>query len=434
MDSSTLAFIVGTTLGAVGAWLVARTVAVREGQRAAQLERELAEARREQAEAAVRAAELRKALEADQEKLRWVERAEQALRESFQALAAEALRTNAESLAGRVLDQLQRVLAEARGDWQAERERVGRLVEPLGQALAELDREIKAVEQKREGAYHGLQEQLRQLAEAQAGLQSATFSLNQALKSTATRGRWGEYQLRRIVELAGLMEHVDFSEQVTVEAGRPDLVVHLPNGGVIPVDAKAPMQAYLEAVETGGAADRAARLDAHVRALKQHVQQLAAKRYWEQLGRAVDVTVMFVPNEAALSAAFERDPGLLEFAIQQRVLLASPITLLGLLKAVAYGWQQHRIAESARAFADQGRQVYERLRTFLQSFAELGRRLDSAAKHYNEASGALERRVLPAARRLGELGAATDPLPEPPRVERELRVLPEAAGAPDGQA
>lgn len=416
-----LTFIVGFVLGGLAVGVMARAVFVREGRRVGALEREVAEARQARTEAAVQLAELRKAHEADQEKLRWVERAEQVLRESFAALAAEALKGNAEALLRHAGDQLRGVLAEARGDWQAERERVGKLVEPLGKALDMLDQEIRAVEQRREGAYQGLQEQLRQLAQAHTELQTATLSLNQALKSTATRGRWGEYQLRRIVEMAGLVEHVDFSEQVAVEAGRPDLVVHLPNGGSIPVDAKAPMQAYLEGVEAGEPM-RTARLDAHVRALKQHVQQLSGKRYWEQLGGAADLTVMFVPNEAALGAAFERDPGLLEFAIQERVLLTSPITLLGLLKAVAYGWQQHQIAESARAIADQGRQVHERLRSFVQHFTELGKRLDSAAKYYNEASGVLERRVLPAARRLGEMGTARDVLPEPPVVERALQV------------
>jgi len=378
-----LGFVAGGVLGGAAAWFIVRAFSGREAGRAG--------------------------------------RAEQVLRESFAALAAEALKSNSEVLLRHVRDQLHGVLAEARGDWQVERERVGRLVEPLGKALEALDREIRAVEQRREGAYQGLQEQLRQLAQAHTELQTATLSLNQALKSTATRGRWGEYQLRRIVELAGLVEHVDFSEQVAVETGRPDLVVHLPNGGSIPVDAKAPMQAYLEAAESGESG-RTDRLDAHVRALKQHIQQLSGKRYWEQLGGSVDLTVMFIPNEAALGAAFERDPGLLEFAVQQRVLLTSPITLLGLLKAVAYGWQQHQIAESARVIAEQGRQVHERLRSFLQHFTELGKRLDSAAKYYNEASGTLERRVLPAARRLGEMGTAREALPEPPAIERALQV------------
>jgi DNA recombination protein RmuC len=418
-----LTFVAGFILGGVAVWAIARAFADREAQRAGRLEREIAELRQVHANASERLVELRAVAEANQERLRWVERAEQVMRESFQALAAETLKCNADSLLGRVADQLHGVLAEARGDWQAERERVGRLTEPLGKALEELDREIRAVEQRREGAYQGLQEQLRQLAQAHTALQTATLSLSQALKSTATRGRWGEYQLRRIVELAGMLEHVDFSEQVAVEAGRPDLVVRLPNGGVIPVDAKAPMQAYLEAAEAAEPG-RAARLDAHVKALKQHVQQLAGKRYWEQFGRSAELTVMFVPNEAALGAAFERDPGLLDFAIQQRVLLTSPITLLGLLKAVAYGWQQHQIAESARAIAEQGRQLHERLRSFLQNFAELGKRLDSAAKYYNEASGSLERRVLPAARRLGEMGTTGEGLPEIHPIERELQVLP----------
>jgi len=422
-----LMFVWGFALGGLAVWFIVRTFSAKEVQRAGRLEQELAALRQVHADASVQLAELRKVAEADQEKLRWVERAERAMRDSFQALAAETLRSNADSLLGRVADQLHSVLAEARGDWQAERERVGKLVEPLAKALEVLDQEIRVVEQRREGAYQGLQEQLRQLAQAHTDLQTATLSLNQALKSTATRGRWGEYQLRRIVELAGMLEHVDFSEQVTVEAGRPDLVVHLPNGGIIPVDAKAPMQAYLEAAEAAEPG-RTARLDAHVKALKQHVQQLAGKRYWEQFGRSAELTVMFVPNEAAVGTAFERDPELLDFAIQQRVLLASPITLLGLLKAVAYGWQQHQIAESARAIAEQGRQLHERLRSFLQNFAELGKRLDSAAKYYNEASGALERRVLPAARRLGEMGTASEALPEIHAIERELQVLPSDHG------
>jgi len=424
-----MGFVAGMALGGLAVWFIVRSFSAREAQRAWRLEQDLTELRQVNAHVSVQLAELRKAAEVEREKLGWVEQTEQLMRERFKSLAAETLESSTDVLLGRVGDQLHAVLAEARGDWTAERERVGRLVEPLGRALEELDREIRALEQRREGAYQGLQEQLRQLGQAHTDLRAATLSLSQALKSTATRGRWGEYQLRRVVELAGMLEHVDFSEQVAVEGGRPDIVIRLPNGGAIPVDAKAPMQAYLEAAETVEPV-RAARLDAHVRALKQHVQQLGSKRYWEQFGGSAELTVMFVPNEAALGAAFEREPGLLDFAIQQRVLLTSPITLLGLLKAVAYGWQQQRIAEGVRAIAERGRQLHERLRAFLQDFTELGKRLDSAAKYYNEASGALERRVLPAARRLEEMGTAGEPLPSVRLIERRLHgIPPDAVGA-----
>lgn len=423
MLDAAVAFIGGFALGVLVVWFVGRPMIDREAQRAGRLENELAALRQEHTHVTIQLAELRKVAEATQEKAAWIERSEQVLRERFQALAAEALHSSTDLLLGRVGDQLRGVLAEARGDWQAERERIGKMVEPLGKALEELDQEIRAVEQRREGAYQGLQEQLRQLAQAHGDLQTATLSLNAALKSTATRGRWGEYQLRRIVELAGMVEHVDFSEQVAVEGGRPDIIIHLPNGGAIAVDAKAPMQAYLEATEAAEPT-RTSRLDAHVKALKNHIQQLGGKRYWEQFGGSAELTVMFVPNEAALGAAFERDAGLLDFAIQQGVLITSPITLLGLLKAVAHGWQQQRIAEDARAIADLGRQLYERLRAFLQVFTELGKRLDSAVKYYNEASGSLERRVLTAARRLGEVRMAGEPLPSAPLIERSLHGIP----------
>lgn len=418
-----LAFVSGFVLGGLAVWSIVRTYSDREARRASQLEQEISELRRTHADVLVQLTEVRKTAEADQEKLRWIQQSDQIMRERFQALAAEVLRANSDLLLGRVNDQLRSVLEEARGDWQTGRFQLAKLVEPLGKALEQMEGEIRLLEQKREGAYQGLQEQLRQLAQTHADLQTATLSLNHALKSTATRARWGEFQLRRIVELAGMQNHIDFTEQVAVDGGRPDLIVHLPGGGVIPVDAKAPMQAYLEAIDASEPV-RGARLDAHVKALKQHVQQLASKRYWEQFGRSAELTVMFVPNEAALGAAFERDPGLLDFAVQQRILLTSPITLLGLLKAVAYGWQQHRITENARAIAEQGRQLHERLRSFLQNFTELGKRLDSAAKYYNEAAGALDRRVLPAARRLGEMGTAGEPFPEVHTVERQLHVLP----------
>jgi DNA recombination protein RmuC len=401
--------------------LEAKARAEQDAQRVPHLEAAIAGLTQTNSDLQVRLAEFTRELTGEQEKAQWVARAQESMREAFQALAAQTLQSNAEGFLQRAREHLDTLLAQIRGDWGAHRQDLARLVEPLEESLRALDAQVRDLEQKRAGAYQSVQEQLRQLGETHRQLETTTITLAQALKSSGVRGRWGEVQLRRVVELAGLVEHVDFEEQASTETGRPDMIVHLPHDSLLPVDAKAPMQAYLEAMEAPEA-DRGAKLDMHVRALRQHVQTLASRRYWQQFERAPELVVMFVPNDACVAAAFERAPDLLDFAMQNRVLPTTPITLLALLKAVAYGWQQQRIAENAREIAEQGKQLHERLRAFVTHLADLGRRLDRVVDTYNDAVGSLESRVMPAARRFREMGAPGEELPALAPVDRRSRV------------
>lgn len=227
-----------------------------------------------------------------------------------------------------------------------------------------MDKQVRELEQKREGAYQSLEKHLGQLGQAQTQLRDTTVTLAQALKSSTVRGRWGELQLRRVLELAGMTSHVDFDEQVTTDEGRPDVIVHLPNQGILPVDAKTPMTAYLAAIEADEK-EQQAKLAAHAQAMRNRIQELGRKQYWDQFERAPEMVIMFVPSEACLSAAFEQDPALLEFGMGKHVLITTPFTLLALLRAVAYGWQQQQITENVREIAKQGQELYERVIKFL---------------------------------------------------------------------
>ena len=389
----------------------AKARAEQQADRVPGLEAELKDARAAHQRVELQAASLTKEREADAEKLRWVEQAEGRLREVFEALASRSLQDNTEGFLKHAREQMGRLLTEVRGDWGTHKEELRNLVEPLGKTVHELDRQVQQMEQKREGAYQGLQEQLRQLG-----------PLVQALRAAPdARGRWGELQLRRVVEMADLVAHVDFEEQASTGEGRPDMIVHLPNQGILPVDSKTPMLAYLEALEDGEGSTRDTRLKEHATAIRGRIRELSQKRYWEQFERAPEVVVMFVPNDACLSAAFEKDPDLLEYAMQQQVLPTTPVTLLALLKTVAYGWQQHKVAENAREIAKQGRELHDRLGKFVEHFQRTGSGLDNAVKAYNEAVGSLESRLFPAARRLKEMGAASADVPLPANVDRALR-------------
>ena len=392
-------FAVGLTLGALAGWAMTR---LRLGERLI-LERSR--------------------LHAEREKLQWVDDAQSALREAFSSLAGDALASNAEQFMERARDQLAQLGTRLEGDLGTHTERVKALVDPLQKALTQLDSEVRQLEQRREGAYRGLEEHLRTLGEAQGRLRDTTLKLEGAMRSSTARGRWGELQLRRVVELSGMQKHVDFVEQeATGDAGRPDMIVHLPNGGELPVDAKAPAAAYLEAVEAEGDV-RAQRLQEHAKALRQRIQDLARKQYWAQFERAPEAVVMFVPLESALSAAFEADPELFEFGMQRRVLIASPVTLVALLRAAAFGWQQYQITENARAIAKQGAELYDRLLRVLQPVVDMGTHLGRTVDQYNKSVGSLESRLLPAVRRFRELAAQSEEPPDMPPVDREPRQL-----------
>jgi len=377
--------------------------------------------------AQIQLAQLQAERRADQEKLAWMQQSEAKLREAFDSLAGRALQTTSDELLRRARDQGDSLMRKVEGDLALNRSEMHGLVDPLRANLLALDAHLRDLEQKREGAYSGLQEQVRQLASAQTDLQSTTLTLAQALKSGSVRGRWGEVTLRRVVELADLVRHVDFDEQSSGDLGRPDMIVHLSNQGVVPVDAKVPLNAYLESIEARDEETRRAKLAEHARAMKARVRELGQRRYWEQFERTPDFVVMFVPNEACLGAAFESDPALLEEAIQQHVLVASPVTLLALLKSVAYGWQQAQVADNARAIALLGQEVYKRLETFIDHLADVGKSLNRAAEAYNQAIGSLERRLLPSARRLHEAGVSSSAI-EPPAAIEARATLPGPPG------
>jgi DNA recombination protein RmuC len=295
------------------------------------------------------------------------------------------------------------------------------IVEPLDKNLTTLGDRVRELEQKREGAYQGLQEQLRELATTQKQLQTTTLTLGEALKSSTARGRWGELQLRRVVELAGMKEHVDFDEQLTTEEGRPDMVIYLPNGGSLPLDSKAPMAAYLEAFQIDDERQRQAKLDEHVKAMRNRIKELSRRRYTGKGEQPAPFVVMFVPNETSVAAAFERDPRLLDDALELHILIATPVTLLAMLLSVGYSWQQVQLLENAKQIADEAKTLYERLTKFTDHLAGVGTSLSSAISAYNSAVGSLEHRLLPSARRVQELGVNVPDLPELAPIDQAPR-------------
>jgi len=361
-----------------------------------------------------RLARLEAALRAEREKTEWTEEAKDTLAQAFQLLAAKNLEAaNAElfKAAKTLFSDIDRELSSRLSHHTTE---VKSLTEPLGDALRRLEAAFREIEREREGAYRALREQIEQLRQEQRALRETTAGLKAALKSERSRGQWGELQLRRVVELAGMASHVDFELQKTTEKGRPDLLVYLPEGGVIPVDAKAPMSAFLEALEAKDPALREKKLKEHARALQKRVEELAQKAYWKAFDPAPELVVAFVPSEAALQAALEADPDLLDRALAQNVLLASPVTLLALLKSVAYGWRQHALGQEARKVAEAARLVLKRLGPFQGHLGELGKKLEASVAAYNRAVASYHKRIQPLADRLAErLGEA---LPEPPEV------------------
>ncbi len=327
-----------------------------------------------------------------------LEQARSQLTETFKALSADTLRDTQTSFLTLADERL-------RGREQA----IDALVNPLKDALLRIESQAQQLETKREGAYATLEQQLHTLRTTSDDLRRETLNLVTALRGSQARGRWGELTLRRVVELAGLAAHCDFDEQVTLKtsggAMRPDMVVHLPGDRDVVVDAKVPLAAYLDAMDTTRPEDRNSALMRHAAQMRQHMNTLGGKAYWSQFATSLDLVVMFVPGESFVAAAVEQDPALIEDAMSQRVVLATPTTLITLLHAIAYGWKQQRLASSAVEIRDLGRDLYERLRTLAGHVDRVGVTLGQSVRAYNDAVGSLEARVLPKAREFRDLGA-----------------------------
>ncbi|MGO9466540.1 MAG: DNA recombination protein RmuC [Isosphaeraceae bacterium] len=358
--------------------------------------------------------------EADAEKIEWIQNAQQNLRETFEALASKSLRENARDFSGRInqnlithaqhIDVLKAALEQNVAlNLTSHAQQIGTLKTTLEKNITQLDGEIRVLEQKREGAYQSLKQQVAQLEVAHRFLWQTTNQLLAALKSGPIRGRWGEIQLRKIVELAGMQEHVSFIEQLAGDVGgRPDTVVHLPNEGRLPIDSKFPLQAFLEAMEAIDDVTRTAKLIEHVKVLKDKIRELSKRGYWKEFDPSPELTIMFIPIESCLMVAYEQDPEIIEFALEHKIILASPVTLLGFMKSIAYGWQQFTINKNARKILAQGKELYNRVEVWMDHYRKTGDRISALAKSYNDSVASLQSRFLPACRRFQELTAIVD--------------------------
>ncbi len=357
-------------------------------------------------------------------------KAKDQLADTFKALAADALRGNNETFIGQATQVFKTVKTEAEGDLAQRQEAIEGLIKPLNDALRRYETQIANMERARQSAYGGLDQHLKTLAQAHERLQQETGNLVKALRAPQVRGQWGEITLKRVAELAGMVEHCDFREQETAEgdAGRlrPDMIIQLPAGRQIVVDAKAVLAAYLEAVEAQDDGVRQERLRQHAAQVRARMEQLSAKAYWSQFQQAPEFVVLFLPGEQFLGAALEQDHTLIEDGFEKRVVIATPTTLIALLRAVAYGWRQEQLAENAQVISALGKDLFERMAVLAEHLSDVGSALGKGVTAYNKAVGSLEARVLPSARRFKDLGIGSEKdIPKLESLEQAPRPAPE---------
>lgn len=466
--------LIGLIVGGVIAWVLAtfrtrqnlmsileeteRRANIAEG-RASGLENTIAELRTQINRASEDFEKLRTKLEAEQgarvraetqlneatkrleEEKRLLDEARNKLSDTFKALAGDTLESSIDAFLKIAKETFDKVLAEAKGDFGKREEAIQGLVKPLSDSLKQFEEHIRSIEKDRQEAYAGLTEQLKAMLATHQLLQKETGNLVTALRTPKVVGSWGQMTLRRVVELSGMSEHCDFTEEfsVTSEEGplRPDLIVHLPAERVIVVDAKATFDAYREAISADSEEQRNLALNRHASQIRSHMVNLASKNYWQQFEKVPEFVVMFIPGESFFAAAVDVDRRLLEDGLEKRVIIATPTTLIALLRSVAYGWRQEQIARSAQEISILGRQLYERMRTLAEHITDIGKGLERANAAYNNAVGSLEARVLPAARRFKELGAgagADIPLIEPINVKARSISLLEVADEKEGNS
>lgn len=417
-----LTALIVAPLAALLVWLALRSREAAQLERLRARDEELARTQAELATVRAEAARLATAHAQVSTQLDAERSAHERLTHEFKALSADALRTNRADFLEQAKQAFAHLQQQSAGDLEQRKQAVEALVKPIRESLDKVDAKIGEIEKTRASAYGALAEQLKALHLAQAQLQLEASRLSTALRSTSYAGSWGELQLRRVVEMADMLSYCDFVEQETAGSLRADLVVRLPGGQRIVVDAKAPIESFRAASDATDEATRAARLLEHAQKVRSHIDALGAKNYWEQFQPAPEFVVLFLPGDHFLTAALQADNLLLDRALQRRVLLATPTTLIALLKAAAYGWRQEAVSKNAEEISTLGRQVYDRVAGFADNLDKIGRGLDAATKGYNAAVGSFEGMLLPGARKLAELGAkGTKDLESPGLIETAAR-------------